>query len=164
MTRYFTFLRLFSVFRLLKKYFSVTNFRNVQEGLYGQKHESQYTCINRISHLFPKMFRSLKVHGHLRGSSLIDTQCAALLKRNNSLLYSTKIFGRVIVKITLLYVTLCFIRTSLILVAGKHSGNANKENIILFLARLHEVHRAIVVTSVVRVYVYVRLTLSVKVF
>ena len=26
---------------------------------------------------------------------------------------------------------------------------------ILFLARLHEVHRAIVVTSVVRVYVYV---------
>ena len=37
---------------------------------------------------------------------------------------------------------------------------------ILFLARLHEVHRAIVVTSVVRVYVYVcvRVTLSVKVF
>ena len=38
----------------------------------------------------------------------------------------------------------------------------------LFLARLHEVHRAIVVTSVVRVYVYVyvyvRVTLSVKVF
>ena len=37
-----------------------------------------------------------------------------------------------------------------------------------FLARLHEVHRAIVVTSVVRVYVYVyvcvRVTLSVKVF
>ena len=34
------------------------------------------------------------------------------------------------------------------------------------LARLHEVHRAIVVTSVVRVYVYVyvRVTLSVKVF
>ena len=41
---------------------------------------------------------------------------------------------------------------------------------IVFLARLHEVHRAIVVTSVVRVYVYVyvyvcvRVTLSVKVF
>ena len=45
---------------------------------------------------------------------------------------------------------------------------------IRFLARLHEVHRAIVVTSVVRVYVYVyvyvyvcvrvRVTLSVKVF
>ena len=36
----------------------------------------------------------------------------------------------------------------------------------LFLARLHEVHRAIVVTSVVPVYVYVyvRVTLSVKVF
>ena len=35
-----------------------------------------------------------------------------------------------------------------------------------FLAHLHEVHRAIVVTSVVRVYVYVyvRVTLSVKVF
>ena len=39
-----------------------------------------------------------------------------------------------------------------------------------FLARLHEVHRAIVVTSVVPVYVYVyvyvrvRVTLSVKVF
>ena len=33
---------------------------------------------------------------------------------------------------------------------------------LLFLARLHEVHRAIVVTSVVPVYVYV--TLSVKVF
>ena len=33
-----------------------------------------------------------------------------------------------------------------------------------FLARLHEVHRAIVVTSVVYVYVYVRITLSVKVF
>ena len=34
------------------------------------------------------------------------------------------------------------------------------------LARLHEVHRAIVVNSVVRVYVYVyvRVTLSVKVF
>ena len=36
------------------------------------------------------------------------------------------------------------------------------------LARLHEVHRAIVVTSVVRVYVYVRVrvrvTLLVKVF
>ena len=30
------------------------------------------------------------------------------------------------------------------------------------LARLHEVHRAIVVTSVVHVYVYVRVTLSVK--
>ena len=38
--------------------------------------------------------------------------------------------------------------------------------VYLFLARLHEVHRAIVVTSVVRVYVYVcvRVTLSVKVF
>ena len=43
---------------------------------------------------------------------------------------------------------------------------------IYFLARLHEVHRAIVVTSVVSVYVYVyvyvyvrvRVTLSVKVF
>ena len=40
----------------------------------------------------------------------------------------------------------------------------------LLLARLHEVHRAIVVTSVVPVYVYVyvfvrvRVTLSVKVF
>ena len=38
----------------------------------------------------------------------------------------------------------------------------------IFLARLHEMHRAIVVTSVVRVYVYVyvrvRVTLSVKVF
>ena len=34
----------------------------------------------------------------------------------------------------------------------------------LFLARLHEVHRAIVVTSGVPVYVYVRVTLSVKVF
>ena len=33
-----------------------------------------------------------------------------------------------------------------------------------FLARLHEVHRAIVVTSVVYVYVYFRVTLSVKVF
>ena len=35
-----------------------------------------------------------------------------------------------------------------------------------FLARLHKVHRAIVVTSVVSVYVYVyvRVTLSVKVF
>ena len=37
-----------------------------------------------------------------------------------------------------------------------------------FLARLHEVHRAIVFTSVVPVYVYVyvrvRVTLSVKVF
>ena len=38
------------------------------------------------------------------------------------------------------------------------------EKKLLFLARLHEVHRAIVVTSVVRVYVYVRVTLSVKVF
>ena len=42
--------------------------------------------------------------------------------------------------------------------------------VYLFLARLHEVHRAIVVTSVVSVYVYVyvyvrvRVTLSVKVF
>ena len=37
---------------------------------------------------------------------------------------------------------------------------------ISLLARLHEVHRAIVVTSVVSVYVYlyVRVTLSVKVF
>ena len=36
----------------------------------------------------------------------------------------------------------------------------------VFLARLHEVHRAIVVTPVVPiyVYVYVRVTLSVKVF
>ena len=33
-----------------------------------------------------------------------------------------------------------------------------------FLARLHEVHRATIVTSVVYVYVYVRVTLSVKVF
>ena len=33
-----------------------------------------------------------------------------------------------------------------------------------FLARLHEVHRAIVVTSVVRVYVCVCVTLSVKAF
>ena len=44
------------------------------------------------------------------------------------------------------------------------------EKLFLFLARLHEVHRAIVVTSVVPVYVYVyvyvrvRVTLSVKVF
>ena len=42
------------------------------------------------------------------------------------------------------------------------------EVIIAFLARLHEVHRAIVVTSGVPVYVYVyvlvRITLSVKVF
>ena len=43
-------------------------------------------------------------------------------------------------------------------------------DIVFFLARLHEVHRAIVVTSVVRVYVYVyvcvrvRITLSVKFF
>ena len=39
-------------------------------------------------------------------------------------------------------------------------------NCELLLARLHEVHRAIVVTSVVSVYVYVyvRVTLSVKVF
>ena len=38
--------------------------------------------------------------------------------------------------------------------------------ILYFLARLHEVHRAIVVTSVMRVYVYVSVcvTLSVKVF
>ena len=37
---------------------------------------------------------------------------------------------------------------------------------LFLLARLHEVHRAIVVTSAVRVYVYVcvRITLSVKVF
>ena len=45
-----------------------------------------------------------------------------------------------------------------------------QEGYIVFLARLHEVHRAIVVTSVVPVYVYVyvyvlvRVTLSVKVF
>ena len=43
-----------------------------------------------------------------------------------------------------------------------------KSLFLSFLARLHEVHRAIVVTSVVRVYVYVcvrvRVTLSVKVF
>ena len=40
--------------------------------------------------------------------------------------------------------------------------------LFLLLARLHEVHRAILVTSVVPVYVYVymcvRVTLSVKVF
>ena len=38
--------------------------------------------------------------------------------------------------------------------------------VLILLARLHEVHRAIVVTSVVPVYVYVyvRVTLSVKVF
>ena len=41
---------------------------------------------------------------------------------------------------------------------------AQKLESLGFLARLHEVHRAIVVTSVVRVYVYVRVTLSVKVF
>ena len=35
---------------------------------------------------------------------------------------------------------------------------------LVLLAPLHKVHRAIVVTSVVRVYVYVRVTLSVKVF
>ena len=37
---------------------------------------------------------------------------------------------------------------------------------LFFIARLHEVHRAIVVISVVRVYVYVlvRVTLSVEVF
>ena len=43
-----------------------------------------------------------------------------------------------------------------------------KVYLLSFLARLHEVHRAIVVTSVVLVYVYVyvyvRVTLSVKVF
>ena len=50
-----------------------------------------------------------------------------------------------------------------------HLHNQNTVQINL-LARLHEVHRAIVVTSVVRVYVYVcvrfrvRVTLSVKVF
>ena len=46
-------------------------------------------------------------------------------------------------------------------------SNDNITNTLL-LARLHEVHRAIVVTSVVPVYVYVyvyvRVTLSVKVF
>ena len=41
-----------------------------------------------------------------------------------------------------------------------------RQKINMFLARLHKVHRAIVVTSVVYVYVYVyvRVTLSVKVF
>ena len=46
-------------------------------------------------------------------------------------------------------------------------GGARGQNLghlFFFLARLHEVHRAIVVTSVVSVYVYVRVTLSVKVF
>ena len=42
------------------------------------------------------------------------------------------------------------------------------QNLSIFLAHLHEVHRAIVVTSVVPVYVYVcvrvHVTLSVKVF
>ena len=56
---------------------------------------------------------------------------------------------------------------------SKNKKNIKKSIEILdFLARLHEVHRAIVVTSVVRVYVYVyvyvyvcvRVTLSVKVF
>ena len=44
--------------------------------------------------------------------------------------------------------------------------NQNLGYLLVFLARLHQVHRAIVVTSVVRVYVYVyvRVTLSVKVF
>ena len=46
--------------------------------------------------------------------------------------------------------------------------NLDNISLLLFLARLHEVHRAIVVTSVVPVYiyvyVYVRVTLSVKVF
>ena len=57
----------------------------------------------------------------------------------------------------------------------KAMGNANDNTgQSLFLARLHEVHRAIVVTSVVPVYVYVnvyvyvyvrvRVTLLVKVF
>ena len=47
---------------------------------------------------------------------------------------------------------------------------ANLNEYGTLLARLHEVHRAIVVTSVVRVYVYVyvcvrvHVTLSVKVF
>ena len=46
------------------------------------------------------------------------------------------------------------------------SKSPEKDQNVRFLARLHEVHRAIVVTSVVRiyVYVYVRVTLSVKVF
>ena len=49
-------------------------------------------------------------------------------------------------------------------------GMFAKEGVNVLLARLHEVHRAIVVTSVVRVYVCVRVhvrvrvTLSVKVF
>ena len=51
---------------------------------------------------------------------------------------------------------------------GKGTMIRLKITTFLFLARLHEVHRAIVVTSVVRVYVYVcvrvRVTLSVKVF
>ena len=52
------------------------------------------------------------------------------------------------------------------------TGQSNDayNHLVPFLARLHEVHRAIVVTSVVHVYVYVyvcvrvRVTLSVKVF
>ena len=45
-------------------------------------------------------------------------------------------------------------------------GFGEEDFFFLFLARLHEVHRAIVVTSVVPVYVYVyvRVTLSFKVF
>ena len=54
----------------------------------------------------------------------------------------------------------------------KHINEQKKwmSHLLQLLARLHEVHRAIVVTSVVRVYVYVyvrvrvRVTLSVKVF
>ena len=39
-----------------------------------------------------------------------------------------------------------------------------QKQFLIFLACLHKVHRPIVVTSVVRVYMYVRVTLSVKVF
>ena len=52
-------------------------------------------------------------------------------------------------------------------IAVSYSENSAKR-LQAFLARLHEVHRAIVVTLVVPVYVYgyvyVRVTLSVKVF
>ena len=56
--------------------------------------------------------------------------------------------------------------TSLIFVAWLFCDMVILAVYVMFLARLHEVHRAIVVTSVVRVYVYVyvRVTLSVKVF
>ena len=47
----------------------------------------------------------------------------------------------------------------------RHNLDIKKNTGQMFLlVRLHEVHRAIVVTSVVPVYVYVRVTLSVKVF